>query len=200
MKIILKYNLELLSLIMLGMIGFALIFVPELSLIQKFILGYMFLYTLHEWEESRIPGGFSKLMAKFFGLNVSKEKEEISHIPVAVLLVAITFIPFFWQNGVIALIPVYLGIFEALVHVVGIKLHKMSKPYTPGMISALALLILSVCALVAFSKHGIVHGSDFALGILCMIICFAMMQRTVIAIFGLGYRDILAKAKSKLKQ
>ena len=57
MKFILKYNLELLSLIMLGMIGVALIFIPELSLIQKFMLGYMFLYTLHEWEENRFPGG-----------------------------------------------------------------------------------------------------------------------------------------------
>ena len=139
-------------------------------------------------------------MAKFFGLDVSNEKQEMAHIPVAILLIAITFVPFFWQNGVVALIPVYLGIFEALVHVVGIKLHKMSKPYTPGMFSALALLILSVYALTAFSKQGIVRGSDFALGILCMFICFAIMQRTVIAIFGLGYRDIIAKAKTKLKQ
>ena len=75
----------------------------------------------------------------------------------------------------------------------------MSKPYTPGMISALALLVLSVYALVMFSKQGIVAGSDYAFGFLCMVACFAVMQRTVISIFGLGYKDIIAKAKSKFK-
>ena len=199
MTIILKYHLELLTLVMVAMIGFAMVFVPELTLIQKFMLAYMLLYTFHEWEENRFPGGFSKLMAKFFGLDVTKEKEELSHIPVAVLLIAITFVPFFWQNNILALIPVYLGIFEALVHVAGIKLHKMSKHYTPGMITALALLLLSVCALAAFAKHGISVGSDFTLGLLCMFVCFAVMQRTVIAIFGMGYRDIIAKVKSKFK-
>lgn len=199
MKFLLKYNLELLTLIMVAMIVCAVIFVPELTLVQKFMLAYMLLYTAHEWEETRFPGGFSKLMAKFFGLDVTKEKEELSHIPVAVLLIAITFLPFFWQNDIIALIPVYLGIFEALVHVVGIKLHKMSKPYTPGMITALALLLMSICALATFAKYDVSVGRDFALGLLCMFVCFAAMQRTVIAIFGLGYRDIIAKAKSKFK-
>jgi len=198
MKIILKYNLEFLSFIMLIMIGFSLIFIPELTLIQKYLLGYMFLYTLHEWEENRFPGGFSKLMAKSFGLELSKKKEELSHIPVAVLLLVITFVPFFIPNPIIVLIPVYLGIFEAVVHVAGIKLHKMSKPYTPGMVTAIALLVLSVCALVSFTKYNLINGIDYVLGVLCMFICFAAMQRTVIAIFGLGYKDILAKAKSKI--
>ena len=181
------------------MIGGALIFVPELSVVQKFMLAYMLLYTLHEWEENRFPGGFSKLMAKFFGLELSGEREKMAHIPVAVLLVVITFVPFFWPNGIIALVPVYLGVFEALVHVAGIKLHKMSKPYTPGMVTALALLALSVYTLVVFSKQGIVSGADYVFGFLCMVLCFVAMQRTVISIFGLGYKDIIAKAKSKLK-
>lgn len=200
MKILLRYNLELFSFLMLLMMGFSLILIPELTVMHKYLLGYMFLYTLHEWEESRFPGGFSKLMAKFFGLELTKEKEELAHIPVAVLLIVITIVPFLVQNPVIVLVPVYLGIFEAVVHVVGIKLHKMSKPYTPGMVTALALLILSVCALVSFGKHNLINGSDYVLGVLCMFICFAAMQRTVITIFGLGYKDIFAKAKSKLKQ
>ena len=199
MKILLRYNLEVFSFLMLLMIGFSMILIPELTVMQKYLLGYMFLYTLHEWEESRLPGGFSKLMAKFFGLELTKEKEKLAHIPVAVLLIVITIVPFFVQNPVIVLVPVYLGIFEAVVHVVGIKLHKMSKPYTPGMVTALALLALSICALVSFAKHDLVSGKDYVIGVLCMFVCFASMQRTVIAIFGLGYKDIIAKAKSKLK-
>ena len=200
MKIILKYNLEILSLLMFAMIGCALIFVPELTVVQKYLLGYMFLYTLHEWEECRFPGGFSKLMSRLMGLELTKEKEELSHIPVAVLLIAVTFIPFFVQQPVIVLIPVYLGIFEGVVHVVGIKLHKMSKPYTPGMVTALALLVLSISALAVFARYDLVSAAEYAWGVLCMFLCFAAMQRTVLATFGLGYKDMLAAAKSKMKK
>lgn len=200
MRILKKYTLEILTLIMITMIAVATVFVPNLSIIQKVLIGYMVIFTLHEWEENRFPGGFAKLMAKFFSLDVTKEKEEWSHIPVAVLLIVILLVPFFWQNEIAALIPVFLGIFEALVHIVGIKLHKMSKPYTPGLITALLLLAMSLYTLAAFSKNGITGGSDYVYGFLYMFVCFAVMQRTVIAIFGLGYKDIIAIAKTKFKR
>lgn len=104
-----KYNLEILSLIMFGMITICAVFCKQLSLIQRAMLGYMFLFTLHEWEENRFPGGFSKLMAKFFDIQITAKKEEASHIPVGILLILITFVPFFTQSVLIALVPVYPG-------------------------------------------------------------------------------------------
>ena len=147
----------------------------------------MFLFTLHEWEETRCPGGFAKLMSKFFGLELTQDKEDASHIPVVVLLIVITFVPFFTQSPLLALVPVYLGLFEAFVHVVGIKIHKMEKPYTPGMVSALLLCVTSVIVLIIFSKNQLIQGAGYAWGVLLTFLCFASMQRTVIAIFGLGY-------------
>lgn len=194
-----KYNLEILSVIMFGMISICAVFCKQLSLLQRVMLGYMFLFTLHEWEENRFPGGFARLMAKFFGIQITAEKEEASHIPVGVLLILITFVPFFTQSGLIALVPIYLGIFEAIVHVVGIKLHKMEKPYTPGMFTAICLCVTSVCVLVIFSTQQIVHGAEFGWGVLLMFLCFFAMQRTVIAIFGLGYKDLAEKAKNKIR-
>lgn len=194
-----KYSLEILSVIMFGMVTACAVFYRQLSLVQRVMLVYMFLFTLHEWEENRIPGGFAGLMAKFFGIKLTEEKEEASHIPVAVLLILITFVPFFTRSGLLALIPVYLGFFEAVVHVAGIKLHKMKKPYTPGMATALCLCVTSVCVLVVFSSQQIVRGAEFAWGVLLMFLCFFAMQRTVIAIFGLGYKDLIDKAKSKFR-
>lgn len=193
-----KYYLEILSFIMFGMITVCAVLNLQLSLLQRVMLGYMFLFTLHEWEENRLPGGFSKLMAKFFGVRLTQDKENASHIPVGVLLIVITFVPFFTQSGLIALIPVYLGIYEAIVHIAGIKLHKMKKPYTPGMVTALLLLAASVFSLVIFSTQQIVHGAEFAWGVLLMFLSFFIMQRTVIAIFGLGYKDLAAIIKKKI--
>ena len=89
-----KYNLEMLTLIMFGMVSCCAVFYNQLGLIQRIMIGYMFLFTLHEWEETRFPGGFAKLMAKFFGLEVTQDKENASHIPVVILLIVITFVPF----------------------------------------------------------------------------------------------------------
>ena len=139
-------------------------------------------------------------MAKFFDIRLTQEKENASHIPAAVLLIVITFVPFVTQSGLIALIPVYLGIYEAIVHIAGIKLHKMKKPYTPGMITALLLLVASVFSLVIFSTQQIAHGAEFAWGVLLMFLCFFIMQRIVIAIFGLGYEDLAAIIKKKFKK
>lgn len=195
-----KYNLEILSLIMFGMITICAVVCKQLSLIQRAMLGYMFLFTLHEWEENRFPGGFSKLMAKFFDIQITAKKEEASHIPVGILLILITFVPFFTQSVLIALVPVYLGIFEAIVHVAGIKLHKMEKPYTPGMFTALSLCVTSVCVLSIFSTQQVVSGAEFGLGVLLMFLCFFAMQRTVISIFGLRYKELTKIVKKKIRK
>ena len=194
-----KYSLEILTFIMFAMVSFCAVFCRELSLVQRVMLGYMFLYTLHEWEEARIPGGFYKLMSKFFAIDLTPEKEASAHIPVAVFLILITFVPFFTRHPLLALVPVYLGIFEAVVHVAGIKLHRLDRPYTPGMVTALFLGAASVCTLVLFSKDHLLPGSAYVWGILLMFVCFAAMQRTVIAIFGLGYKDLFATAKAKIR-
>lgn len=194
-----KYNLEILTLIMFEMVSCCAVFYNELGLVQRIMMGYMFLYTLHEWEETRFPGGFSKLMSKFFGLELAQDKENASHIPVMVLLIVITFVPFFTQSPLLALVPVYLGLFEAFIHVVGIKIHKMKKPYTPGMVSALLLCAASVSVLIIFSENQLVQGAGYAWGVLLTFLCFALMQRTVIAILGLGYKDLLANVEKKIK-
>lgn len=194
-----KYNLEILTLIMFGMVSCCAIFYNQLGLIQRMMIGYMFLFTLHEWEEIRFPGGFAKLMSKFFGLKVTQDKENTAHIPVVVLLIVITFVPFFTQSPLLTLVPVYLGLFETFIHIVGIKIHKMKKPYTPGLVSALLLCVLSINSIVIFSKNQLIQGSGYAWGILLMFVCFALMQRTVIAIFGLGYKDLIANIKKKIK-
>ena len=195
-----KYNLEIMTVIFFGMIFICLVFNRQLGLIRWIMLGYMFLFTLHEWEETRFPGGFADLMVKFFGVKATPDQIEAAHIPVAVLLLVITFVPFITKQPVLALVPVYLGLFETFIHIVGIKIHKMDKPYTPGMITGIMLGITSVIVLIIFSKEQLLSGSEYVLGVPLMIICFAAMQRTVLAIYGLGYKFVIANVKKKLKR
>ena len=193
-----KYNLEIMTVIFFGTITICAVFGSQLGLIQRIMLGYMFLFTLHEWEETRFPGGFADLMVKFFGVKADADQIAKAHIPVAVLLLVITFVPFFTQLPLLSLVPIYLGLFETFIHVAGIKIHKMDKPYTPGMVTGLLLGITSVIALVTYSREQLLSGSGYVWGIPLMILCFAAMQRTVLAIYGLGYRFVIANVKKKL--
>ena len=183
-----------------GTITACAVFGGRLGLIRRIMLGYMFLFTLHEWEETRFPGGFADLMVKFFGVKADADLIAKAHIPVAVLLLVITFVPFFTQRPTLSLVPIYLGLFETFIHVVGIKIHKMNKPYTPGMATGIMLGITSVIVLVTYSKEQLLSGIGYVWGIPLTILCFAAMQRTVLAIYGLGYQYVIANVKKKLRK
>lgn len=194
-----KYWLELLTAIMFTSVTALAVFVSEISDTRKIILGFMLFYTLHEWEENKYPGGFSKLMAKFSGKEMQKDREELSHTPVMILLLVITFVPFaFDKVNILVLVPIFLGVFECLVHIFGVFLHKTGKPYTPGLITAVALLGLSIYGLYRLSA--VCVWTDYLFGVICMIASFAVMQRTVLMINGITYRDMISSVKKRLKK
>ena len=193
-----KYNLEMLTAIMVVIIV-TTVCLPDLSLVRKILAVYMFLFILHEWEEIRFPGGFANLMTKFFGISPNREQLEWAHVPVAVLLIVILLIPYLFDSvAMLTLIPAFLGVFEGFIHIVGIKLHKMKKPYTPGMVTAICLLAVSIWVFWTFASMHLVSGKDFILGAVCMILAFACMQRAVISMYGLHYIDLIELAKKKL--
>ena len=153
-KWILDHNLEILSTVLAIVVGISLFFWNSLTLAGRALLGFMVLYVLHEWEESRIPGGFYDLFFGGLGIEV-KESEARMHLPVAIYLLLMLLIPLaFQQITFLVLIPLGLGLFEGVIHVAGIKIHKLKKPYTPGMITALILFVYSVFVITRINKAG----------------------------------------------
>ena len=69
----------MLILLIAGIIG-------DLSFIQKFVLVYIFLFVLHEWEEMKHPGSLTKLIANMIGIDINSEQERASRIPTSILL------------------------------------------------------------------------------------------------------------------
>lgn len=195
-----KYNLVILTVLMAVVIVITFC-MPSPSLVRKVLAAYMLLFVLHEWEETRFPGGFANLMTKFFGVSPNLEQLEWADVPVAVLLIVILLIPYIFDSvAMLTLIPAFLGVMEGVIHVIGIKLHKMTKPYTPGMVTAICLLVVSVWVFWTFASTHLVSGTDFIWGAVLMIIGFVCMQRTVIAIYGLHYSDIIGFVKKKQRK
>lgn len=194
-----KYNLEFLTFLMFLMTMLAATVIPELSITQKMLIVYMFLFTLHEWEENRIPGGFANIMEGVIGKTFTEDAKEMSHIPVLVLLLLIHTIPFVFDTVIVlVLIPVFLGVFEGFVHTMGVKLSKAEKFYTPGMVTAYCMLAFSIFCICYLADHGMAAGKEFTLGAVCMFLSFAVMQNRVLAINGVKYSDMLSAMKSKI--
>ena len=197
-RFLIKYNLEILTILMFAFVAMAAIFNTAPSLTQKMLVAYVFLFTLHEWEENRFPGGFVNIMEGMIGKKFSEDAKELSHIPVIILLLIIHSIPYLLDSVVfLTLVPVFLGVFEGLVHTIGIKLSKAKKFYTPGMGTAYMMLALSVFNIYYLITNKMITGKDCLLGIVCMFVSFAIMQNRVLAINGISYKDMLNIIKSK---
>ena len=193
-KWILDHNLEILSTVLAIVVGISLFLWNSLTLAGRALLGFMVLYVLHEWEESRIPGGFYDLFFGGIGIEV-KESEARMHLPVAIYLLLMLLIPFaFQQITFLVLIPLGLGLFEGVIHVAGIRIHKLKKPYTPGMITALILFVYSVIVITQINKAGGLPAWQWIVGFILSFAGFALMQQFFLRTVGLTFGEFRKKA------
>ena len=195
MKKLIRYNLEIFTGIMLVFCVVTLVFWKDMSLVRKLAAGYMLLYVLHEWEEGRIPGGFYDLFFGRVGVEVKGDRYAM-HVPAAIMIIIFTVLPWIFDSIYLLLVPpIGLSLFEGFIHILGIKLMKMKKPYTPGMVTAWLMFAFSIFAIHALPP---LDAKTWLLGIGLLLIEFVSMQRTFIHLAGYSYRELLPLAKSNI--
>lgn len=197
-KIIIKYNLEIMTAILLSIIAVSLFYWNHLTIAGKATLGFMALYTLHEWEESRFPGGFYDLFFGGFGMDI-KVSEARMHLPVAIYILIMTIVPFLLQNVTfLVLIPLVLGLFEGIIHVAGIFIHKLKKPYSPGMITGLLLFGYSIFIIIKINQQGGLPAYNWVFGIVLSIAGFACMEIQFLKTVGLTFGKFRKMAMARV--
>ena len=202
-KFMKHYALEIYTVIAMLLIVCVAIFAKELTIIQKFTVFLSFVYILHEWEENHYPGGFLELMEKnLLKMEVGDEAKRGSRLITAVFIFAFTIVPFFFGDA----IPMFVvamavfSIFEGIVHIAGIRLHRLTKPYTPGMFTAVIELIVGIALIVYLAVNHLALWYDYVVAPFIFLVCFALMQRTLMATIGLGYKDMIKIVKNKFKE
>lgn len=197
------YALEIYTVIALLLIVLVAIFVPELTTIQKFVVFMSFLFVLHEWEEGRYPGGFLDLITEnILQTDIDLETKKASRLITAVFIFVMTLVPFFWGDRIpmFAVTIATFGIFEGLVHIVGIKVFRTGKPYTPGMVTAEIELVTGVALIVYLAVNHLAAWYDYTFAPFLFLFCFALMQRALMAMIGFHYKDILANVRRRFGQ
>lgn len=196
-KFIKNYALEIYTLISLGLL-LAGALMDNLSVIQKFVMVFNLLFILHEWEEMHYPGGFADLISGMLGKDVSQEQKLASRIPTSILLMAFTFVPFFWDDCVILiLVTAVLGIFEGYVHLMAIRLFRLPKFYSPGLVTAELELLVSIALIVWLEQNNLTSATDYIWGVVIMFACFITMQKTLTMMIGIKYSELPKRLRSQ---
>ena len=197
-KMIINYNLEILTVVLATVFGVSLFLWNGLTFAGKALLGYMVLYTLHEWEESRFPGGFYDLFFGGFGLKITASEARM-HLPVAIYILIMLLVPFALQRTTfLVLIPLGLGLFEGVIHVAGIKIHRLEKPYTPGMITGIIMFVYSIFVITQINKVGGLPTWQWILGFVLAFVGFAVMEQFFLRTVGLTFGDFRKMAMARV--
>lgn len=199
-KFIKYYALEIytvLSMILLVVAGV----IGDLSVIQKFVLVYTFLFILHEWEEMKYPGGFAESIAEIIEFDLTESYKRASRIYTSILLLAFTLTPFFAHQYPITILPLaFLGVLEGIVHIVAIKIFRCPKPYSPGMVTAELQFATSIALFVYLIQNNVLVWSDYLIGLAVMLCCFVIMQKCITNMIGMKYSDVPKKIGKRLFQ
>lgn len=192
------YALEIYTVIALVFLTYAGIS-GNASFARKAAMVYTLLFVLHEWEEARYPGGFlDKVVGRVTGVKASEELKRASRIPTGILLLSFTMVPYFFDNyPLFLMVATNLCIFEGLIHIIGIGLAKLDVPYTPGMLTAELELIAGIYVYKHLSDNGLLNALNVPLGILLFVACFIAMQRSLLAMAGKSYTDVLKTIKAR---
>lgn len=184
--------ISMLALVIAGIVG-------DLSVIQKFVLVYIFLFVLHEWEEMKYPGGFADSIAKMIGVDLDEKMKRQSRIPTSILLLTFTLTPLIFHQYPITILPLaFLGLFEGAVHIFAIRLFKCPRFYSPGFVTAEIQAAVTIVLFVYLIRNNVVTGVDFAIGFAVMVVCFVLMQKTLTKMVGIKYSDLPKVLKKQL--
>lgn len=176
MKFIVRHNLVLFTVLTVLVTIFTAINFQEFSFARKAVNLFLIILTLHEWEETKYPGGFYEMMNNKMGFEKEKTNLHLAHTIVVIYILLVTLIPYIFDGVVwLALIPAFLGIFEGFIHTAGIFIHHTKKPYTPGMATGWIYAAAAIYVMIKLS-HMFVWWNYLA-GVAIMAVGFIIMVR-----------------------
>ena len=195
---LIKYNLEIMTAILAAFMVIGFMNWSELSQLRQMTVIFMLLYTLHEWEESRFPGGFYRIFFSKCTIDPTISEERL-HLPVAVYLLVILIIPVVFDSiAEFALVPLILALFEGFIHTAGIIIHQLKRPYSPGMITAWMMFAYAVIMIPRLNEELMLNAWSWISGILLTIISFFIMETRFMKGAGITIKEFQTNMKNHM--
>lgn len=191
-----KYNLQIFILIVAILTIYDLANWNSLSLVRKLVNVFAVLGILHEIEEKYWPGGFMELMLKKLKVNISDFDTETANMNVVIFWLVYLFLGYVFDNMIFfVMMTVVLSLFEAFIHTAGIKIHKLDKAYTPGLVTAWLMAIVAVYAIIQFNSLNMIHPTDYIIGFVLFVITFIMLASRTYSLAGLSMGEVMSRIR-----
>ena len=198
MQFILRNNLNLMALLGAGVAVYLAFFWPDMLVMQRTVGLFFVALVLHVWEEMRYPGGFPEMMMS--RLNFAIPNRHAAKAIVDGYVLYLVFVPLFLPHVIwLAMASMLLGVLEAVAHTAEIKLFRLKHPYSPGLATAIVLLLpIGIFGITYAVRHDVMRPKQWAYSLLYMAAGFAIAQGTVVRMSGLKYTEFLKKVRSVL--
>ena len=196
MEFIKKYNTHFFILIVIVLTIVDMIYWNQLSITRKLVNIFAIVAALHEIEEKIWPGGFYELMLNKF--KIEKEKADLGRatLVVSIYWILLLGIAYVFESYVFILaITITLSIFEAFIHTAGIRIHKLSKPYTPGLVTAWGMAIVGFYSIYVLNALGLANALDYIVGAVLWVLSFICMDAVIISGLGITIPELISTFK-----
>ena len=192
-----KYNMHIFVIIVGALTLYDLLNWNSLSLVRKLVNVFAILGVLHEVEEKYWPGGFIELMLNKLKVNISELDDGKAKLSVVIFWLVYIGLGYVFDNILFFfMMTIVLSLFEAFIHTAGIKIHKLNKPYTPGLVTAWLLAITAIYSIVQLNKYSIIVPTDYLIGFILFIITFLMLASQVYSSIRLSFKDVISRIKN----
>lgn len=199
-KFLLKFHLELYTLVVAVIILLGVLDVYEVTLVRKLLLIVLAIGVFHEWEEKRWPGGFFEKVGTVWGWDVEKVDMRAPGQWVVYAWLVIVGIPMIFDNVIgLALAPIFLSVFEAFIHTAGRKITGSKDKYFPGIITAWIIGIAGIYCIVVLSKNDMITAIDCVIGVVFLAAVFMSLQALIQKSAGSSIPEMIATMKNKRK-
>lgn len=198
-EFLLRNNLTIITALGSAVLCLTLVFWQQMPVTQRCVGLFVAGIVVHLWEEGRFPGGFTRMITERLGFTQSDPR--FGGLVTDLLVLLVGFIPFFFPNVTfLVFAAVSLGFVESFAHVVAIRMFRAGRPYTPGMASALVVLLpISVYTTWYLVTSGLMEPQSWTFALAYLLACVAVAQQLVVRASGMRYSKFLGNVRKALR-
>jgi hypothetical protein len=198
LKFLTRNSLYIVSALAIAVGAYTALNWDSLPVLQRMVGLFFVGIVAHVWEEMRFPGGFVELVAS--RVNFTAKSKEFGESITMVYVLSIAAVPFLFPHITFLLLaPMLLGVMEAVMHTAIIRLFHLKRPYSPGLVTALTVLLpISAYSMSYAVAHHLVSPLDWVWAFLYMAAGLVLAQRIVVTASGMKYSEFLRNARAGL--
>ena len=174
---ILKFHLELYTVLIFIITLLGFLDVYELTDNRKLLLLIIILGVFHEYEEKKYPGGFFENLGKVWGWDMASVDFRKTGQWVVYAWLIIAYVPYIVDDVLgLVLAPMFLGVFEMIIHTAGKKICNIKGWYVPGIVTGWLMGIAAIYGIYTLiTKYTIVF-TDCLISVLCVVFIMVLLQ------------------------